>query len=72
MVPKVDPKRLPKFILKSIKVDIWTSVCPLGIPLDPRINKMVSQVPKKEPQGLNNDSFSYKKRPISAINLSIL
>ena len=33
------------------------SVCPLGVPLDPRIIKMVSQVPKKEPQGLKNDSF---------------
>ena len=57
IVPKVDPKRVPKSILKSIKVDIWASVCPLGVPLDPRITKMVSQVPKKEPQGLKNDSF---------------
>ena len=56
-VPKVGPKRLPKSTLKPIKVDIWTSVCPLGIPLDPRITKMVSQVPKKDPQGLQNNSF---------------
>ena len=56
-VPKVDPKRFHKSTLKSIKVDIWASVCPLGVPLDPRIIKMVSQVPKKEPQGLKNDSF---------------
>ena len=29
----------------------WTSKCLLGDPLDPRITKMVSQVPKMEPQG---------------------
>ena len=57
MVPKVDPKRLPKSILKSIKVNIRASVCPFGVPLDPRITKMVSQVPKKEPQGLQNNSL---------------
>ena len=61
IVPKVGPRRLPKSTLKSIKMDIWASVCPLGVPLDPRITKMVSQVPKKEPQGLQNDSFRYKK-----------
>ena len=49
---KMDPRRLPKSILKSIKTDIWASVCPLGVPLDPRITKMVSQVPKEEPQGI--------------------
>jgi hypothetical protein len=53
----VGPRRLPKSTLKSIKIDIWASVCPLGVPLDPRITKIVSQVPKKEPQGLQNDSF---------------
>ena len=57
IVPKVGPRRLPKFNLKSLKMDIWASVCPLGVPLDPRITKMVSQVPKKEPQGLQNDSL---------------
>ena len=57
IVPQVDPKRVPKSIRKSIKVDIWASVCPLGVPLDPRITKMVSQVPQKEPQGLQNNSF---------------
>ena len=57
IVPKVGPKRFPKSILKSIKVNIWASVCPLGVPLDPRIIKMVSRVPKKEPQGLKNHSF---------------
>ena len=66
-VPKVGPKRLPKsnlksikmyiWALRSIKMYIWASVCPLGAPLHPRITKMVSQVPKKEPQGLQNNSF---------------
>ena len=53
---KVDPRRVPKSTLKSIKTDIWASVCLLGAPLDPRITKMVSQVPKKEPQGLQNNN----------------
>ena len=44
IVPKVGPRRLPESILKSIKMDIWASVCLLGVPLE-----MVSQVPKKEP-----------------------
>ena len=56
-VTKVGPRRLPKSTLKSIKTDIWASVCPLGVPLDPRITKMVSQVHKKDPQGLQNNSF---------------
>ena len=55
------PRRLPKCILKSIKIDIWPSVCPLGVPLDPMIEKMVAQVPKIEPEGLQNESFRYKK-----------
>ena len=46
---KVGPRRLPKSIKKSIKTDIWASECLLGVPLDPRITKMVSKVPKKEP-----------------------
>ena len=54
---KMDPRRLPKSILKSIKTDIWTPRCPLGVPLDHRIIKMVSQVPQKVPPGLQNDSF---------------
>ena len=37
---------LPKSTLKSIKLHLWASVCPLGVPLDPRITKMVSQDPK--------------------------
>ena len=56
-VSKVGPRSLPKCILKSIKIDIWTSVCPLGVLLDSRITKMVSQVLKMEPQGLQNESL---------------
>ena len=54
---KVTPRRLPKCTLKSIKMNIWASVCPMGVPLDPRITKMVSRAPKKEPQGVQNNSF---------------
>ena len=57
IVPKMDPRRLSKSTLKSIKTDIWVTVCPLGVPLDPRITKMVSQVPKNDFQGLQNDTF---------------
>ena len=67
---KVGPERLPKFKKKSIKTDIWASVCPLSVPKDPRITKMVPEVPKMEPQGLQNNEFANKKRPIAAINLS--
>ena len=42
-MPKVGPGRLPESEKKSIKTDIWASVCPLGVPLQPRITKMVSQ-----------------------------
>ena len=59
--PKVNPRRLPKSTLKSIKLDLRASVCPLGVPLDPRITKMVSQVPKMESQGLQNNRFGYLK-----------
>ena len=51
----------PKMSLKSIKMHTWIPKCLLGDPLDPRITKMMSQVPKMEPQGLQNDSFQYKK-----------
>ena len=50
-----------KIILKSLKIYTWTSKCPLGDPLDLWITKMVSQVPKMEPQGHQNVSFWYKK-----------
>ena len=56
-----DSKGTPQIILKSLKIYTWTSKCPLGDPLDPWITKMVSQVPKMEPQGLQNDSFMSKK-----------
>ena len=50
------PRRLPKGILKSIKMNTWTPMCPLGVPLDPWITKVVPRVPKLKPQGLQNDS----------------
>ena len=56
-----DSQGTPKIILKSLKIYTWTSKCPLGDPLDPWITKMVSQVPKMESQGLQNDSFGYLK-----------
>ena len=56
-----DSQGTPQMTLKSIQMQTWTSKCLLGDPLDPRITKMVSQVPKMEPQGLQNDSFKYKK-----------
>ena len=49
--------RVPKFKKKSIKTYIWASVCPLGVPLDPRITKMVSQGPKKEVRCVQNKRF---------------
>ena len=57
IVVKVGPRRFPKSIQKSIKMEIWASVRPVGVPLDPRITKMVSRAPKKDPQGLKNDRF---------------
>ena len=44
---KMDPRRLPKSNLKSIKIDIWASMCLLGAPLGPRITKMVPQGTQK-------------------------
>ena len=61
IVPKVCPRRLPKWSQKSIQIDIWPSVCPLGAPLDPMITKMVPQVRKTKPEGLQYDSFRCKK-----------
>ena len=55
--PQSDSQGIPKIKLKSLKIYTWTSKCLLGDPLDPRITKMMSQVPKIEPQGLQNDSF---------------
>ena len=68
IVSKVSLRRLPKCTLKSIKIDIWPSMCPLGAPLDPMITKMVPQVFKIKPEGVQNDSFTYNKSSISAAN----
>ena len=68
IVSKVGPRRLPKCTLKSIKIDIWPSVCPRDAPLDPMITKMVPQVPKIQPEGLQNDNLRYKRTPVSIAN----
>ena len=59
-VSKVSPKRPPKCILKSLKMDTWTSRCLLGVPVAPWITKM-------EHQGHQNNSLGYKKWPISGV-----
>ena len=66
IVTKVGPRRLPKCILKSIKIDIWPSLCPLGAPLEPMITKKVPQVPKTKPEGLQYDSFKCKNTKFSS------
>ena len=65
-----DFQETPQIIIKSLKIYTWTSKCPLGDPLDPWITKIVSQVPRMEPQGLQNHRFKYKKWSISLVNLS--
>ena len=42
----------------------------MGVPLEPRSSKMVSQVPEKASRTFQNNSLRYKKGPIAAINLS--
>ena len=63
---KVGPRRLPEWTLKSIKIDIWPSV--LRAPLDPMITKMMPQVPKIQPEDLQNDNLRYTKTLISVAN----
>ena len=60
IVPKVCSRRVPKSNQKSLKSDIWASVWPLGVSLNPRTTKMVSQVRKKTTQGLQNTSLKRK------------
>ena len=72
IVPKVCSRRVPKSDQKSLKTDIWASVWPFGVSLDPRTTKMMSQVPEKTAQGLQNTSLKRKKWPIAAINLSAI
>ena len=40
-------------------------MCPLGAPLDPMTTEMVPQVPKIQPEDLQNNNLRYKKTPIS-------
>ena len=70
IVPKVCSRRVPKSAQKSLKTDIWASVWPLGVSLDPRTTKMMSQVCKKAAQGLQNTSLKLKQWPVAAIKLS--
>ena len=60
-VSKVGPQGLPKWSLKSTKMETWTSRCLLGVPVDPWITKMITQGTKMESQGLQNVSFGVKK-----------
>ena len=46
---------------ETIKMDTGTSRCLVGVPLESWITKMVTQVTKMDPQGLQNDNLGYKK-----------
>ena len=59
--PQNDSQETPQMNPKTIKVNSWTPMCPLGVPLDPWITKVVPRVPKMKPQGLQNYRFGYKK-----------
>ena len=65
---KVDPRRLSKWTLKLINMDIWISRCLLR-PLHPWITKMVTQGTQNGASRSPN-SLGYKKSPISAGNQS--
>ncbi len=60
-VSKMTPKRVPKWTLKSIKLDTWTSRCLVGVPLESWITQKVTEATKMEPQGLENGICCYKK-----------
>ena len=62
----MSPKSLPNWTLKSIKMDSWTPMRPLGVPLDPWITKVVPRVPKMEPQGLQNDILAIQMTHFSS------
>ena len=67
IMPKVSPRRLPKIHPKINKTGPPGFSVSIGCPLEPRITKMVSQVSKKEPQGLQNDSFKLKSYPFQQV-----
>ena len=63
-VSKVGPRRLPKSTLKSIKLDLWASMCPLGVPWTPGSPKWCPgypkwslKVPKMTVLGIKSDPF---------------
>jgi hypothetical protein len=55
---------LPNSIQKLIKANIWAPVCPLGVPAEPRITKMVSWAHKKEPQSRSHKLQFLKEKAI--------
>jgi hypothetical protein len=61
--PQSRPQEGPKCTLKSITIDIYASVCPLGAPLGPRITKIVPQIPKMKPQSSKITVFDLKSYP---------
>ena len=67
-VSKWTPKKLPKWILKSIKMDSWTSRCLVGVPLESWITKMVTQDTKIAPPGLQINSFciNFSTHPVTS------
>ena len=57
-------QEVSKSTLKSIKTDIWATVCPLGVPLDLRIIKMVSQVLKRSLKVSKMTNLHVKSDPL--------
>jgi len=47
--------------LKEIKMDTWTSRCPVGVPVDPWITKMDTQGTQNGVSRCANDSFLREK-----------
>ena len=61
-VSKVTPKTLPKHIQnRKNNLGLEHQGVPGGVPVDYWMPKMVIQVPKKEPPGLQNDTSEYWK-----------
>ena len=62
-VPKVDPRRLPKCTLKSIKMDIWASVFPVGAPLNPHYAHNAVAIPSRPAAPLRGVRRILRLRP---------
>ena len=61
MMDPDDPRRISKSTLQLIRLEIWTSRCPLGVPVHPWITQIVTQGLQNGPSRSPNDSFGYKK-----------